>query len=146
MKREMSFANNETFILWSSFMPRRKEISNNISDDLISMQVYPPNFSFTNFDPAIKFEKWAAVEVKNHSFTPAGMEKYILQGGLYAVFDYKGSSGDAGEFFRKIFTEWLPTSGFELDQREHFEILGSKYKRDSAESEEEIWIPVKEII
>ncbi len=36
----MSLANNRTGELWQSFMPKRKEISNNISNDLISMQVY----------------------------------------------------------------------------------------------------------
>jgi AraC family transcriptional regulator len=31
-----------------------------------------------------------------------------------------------------------------LDNRPHFEILGEKYKQGSPDSEEEIWIPVKE--
>jgi len=37
----------------------------------------------------------------------------------------------------------LPNSDYELDNRPHFEILGKKYKNNSADSEEEIWIPVK---
>jgi len=31
-----------------------------------------------------------------------------------------------------------------LDNRPHFEVLGEKYKNGDPESEEEIWIPVKE--
>ncbi|RYE38364.1 MAG: GyrI-like domain-containing protein, partial [Sphingobacteriales bacterium] len=42
-----------------------------------------------------------------------------------------------------IFTEWLPNSAYELDDRPHFELLGSKYKNDDAESEEEIFVPVR---
>ena len=35
---QMSLANNKTRELWQSFMPRRKEIQNNIGTDLYSMQ------------------------------------------------------------------------------------------------------------
>jgi AraC family transcriptional regulator len=46
-------------------------------------------------------------------------------------------------FFTYIFTRWLPASGYQLDNRPHFEILGDKYKNNDPESEEEIWIPVR---
>ena len=70
------------------------------------------------------------------------MEKFTLEGGLYAVFDYKGLPGNP-EIFQYIFTEWLPGSGYLLDNRPHFEVIGAKYKANSPESEEEIWIPIK---
>jgi AraC family transcriptional regulator len=38
----MSLVNNQTAELWKSFAPRRKEITNNTTNDLISMQVYEP--------------------------------------------------------------------------------------------------------
>jgi AraC family transcriptional regulator len=38
----------------------------------------------------------------------------------------------------------VTASGYEIDARPHFEILGSKYVNADAESEEEIWIPIKE--
>jgi AraC family transcriptional regulator len=34
-------------------------------------------------------------------------------------------------------------SAYDLDNRPHFEILGEKYKNESPDSEEELWIPVK---
>ncbi|PSK81140.1 hypothetical protein CLV93_111117 [Prolixibacter denitrificans] len=52
----MSFADNQTGELWKSFMPRRREITNNVNQDLISMQVYPSGF-FANFNPTTPFEK-----------------------------------------------------------------------------------------
>jgi AraC family transcriptional regulator len=138
----MSLADNKTLDLWQNFMPRRKEIKNNIGTDLFSIQLYDP-FYFRSFDPAALFEKWAAIEVEEFGIVPDGMEAFLLEGGLYAVFNYKGSSGKAAETFQYIFRIWLPDSGFLLDNRPHFEVLGTKYNNDDPDSEEEIWIPVK---
>lgn len=138
----MSFAENKTTKLWSSFMPRRKEITNNIGPGLYSLQVYAPSF-FDQFDPEAVFEKWAAVEVTDYDKVPTGMEPFILPGGLYSVFLYHGSPGAAPVVFQYIFSNWLPQSGYILDNRPHFEILGERYKNDDPDSEEEIWIPIK---
>ena len=140
---KMSFANNKTFELWRSFMPRRKEIRNSLTTDLFSMQVYGESFDFKNFNPGAEFEKWAAIEVADFNTIPDGMEAYTLAGGLYAVFEYKGDASNAAETFQYIFGTWLPNSDHLLDNREHFEILGEKYKKDSPDSEEEIWIPIR---
>ena len=138
----MSFADNRTRELWASFMPRRKEIQNAIGFDLYSMQIYPPGF-FQKFDMNAEFEKWATIEVADFNIIPEGMQSFSLQGGLYAVFDYKGDAKDAGPTFQYILRTWLPNSEYILDDRSHFEILGEKYKKDDPESEEEIWIPIK---
>jgi AraC family transcriptional regulator len=138
----MTFADNKTVELWKSFMPGRKEITNNLTNDLISMQVYDSKFDFNNFILNAEFEKWAAVEVRNFDTVPSEMETYTLTGGLYAVFHYKGSNRDT-RIFRYIFGTWLPNSGYSVDNRPHFEILGEKYRNDDPDSEEEIWIPVK---
>lgn len=137
----MSLANNRTGELWQSFMPKRSEISNNVSNDMISMQVYKP-MHFADFKPTNEFEKWATVEVTNFESVPTDMETFLLAGGLYAVFDYKGSSNDPS-IFQFIFGTWLPSSEYFLDDRPHFEILGDKYKNNDPTSEEEIWIPIK---
>jgi AraC family transcriptional regulator len=107
------------------------------------MQVYDASFDFKNFNPAAPFEKWAAVEVADFETIPDGMEAYTLRGGLYAVFLYKGSSRDFAKPFQYIFGTWLPGSDYSLDNREHFELLGAKYKNNDPASEEEIWIPVR---
>jgi len=43
-----------------------------------------------------------------------------------------------------IMSQWLPNSKYILDHRPHFELLGAKYKNNSPDSEEEVWIPIKE--
>jgi AraC family transcriptional regulator len=139
----MSFVDNKTAELWRSFMPTRKEIKNNLTDELFSMQVYDQLPDFKNFNPHLSFEKWAAVEVANFDTIPDGMESYVLAGGEYAVFSYKGRASEASQTFHYIFGTWLPDSGYELDHREHFEILDERYKNEQPDSEEEIWIPVR---
>jgi AraC family transcriptional regulator len=139
----MSIAKDRTFELWSSFMPERKNMKNVIDSDLISMQVYDQGFDFKDFTPDIEFEKWATVEVSDHRYIPDGMSAYTLRGGLYAVFHYKGRPSNFAEAFKYIFYNWFPASPYEVDQREHFEILGDKYKNDDPDSEEDIWVPIK---
>lgn len=137
----MSLADNKTIELWKSFLTGRSEITSNLTTELISMQIYEP-MHFVQFKPTNKFEKWAAVEVTDFEKVPEDMEAYILSPGLYAIFDYKGSSSDPG-IFQYIFGTWLPASGYELDARPHFEILGEKYKNNDPASEEEIYIPIR---
>jgi len=122
-------------------MTRRKDITNKLTNDLISMQVYKPTH-FADFKPGNVFEKWATVEVTNFDNVPSDMEPFTLTGGLYAVFEYKGLSSD-NSIFQFIFGKWLPNSGYDLDDRPHFEVLGDKYKNDDPTSEEEIWIPIQ---
>lgn len=127
-------------------MTELKGIKNFVSSDLISMQVYDKSLDFKNFNVNTDFEKWAAVEVADFNSVPDNMDTCILQGGMYAVFIYKGLPSRFQNTFHYIFNIWLPNSGFELDNREHFELLGAKYKNNDPDSEEEVWIPVKPAI
>jgi AraC family transcriptional regulator len=138
---KMSVAEDKTAQLWGQFGPRTKEIENRISTDKISLQIYPDSY-FAVFNPAQTFEKWACVEVSGFGNILEGMKSLTLQGGKYAVFNYKGSGSDKA-IFQYIFSEWLPHSCFEVDDRPHFEVLGAQYKNNDPNSEEEIWIPVR---
>ncbi|OWY22409.1 AraC family transcriptional regulator [Sphingobacteriales bacterium UPWRP_1] len=141
MQLLMSLTDNKTGELWRRFMPKRREIINTLNNNLISLQIYEASY-FSDFNPAKTFVKWATVEVADFDHIPANMERFILPGGLYAVFHYKGPSDNSG-VFQYIFGTWLPNSGYILDNRPHFEVLGAKYSNNNPSSEEEIWIPVK---
>ncbi|MEN8798194.1 MAG: GyrI-like domain-containing protein, partial [Flavobacteriaceae bacterium] len=119
----------------------RTEVQSVVSNDLWAVQIYPSNY-FDEFDPTTKFIKWAAAEVDAVNTIPDRMELLEIPSGLYAVFLYKGYSGNP-DIFHYIYGEWLPASGYFLDVRPHFEILGEKYKNNDPDSEEEIWIPVR---
>jgi AraC family transcriptional regulator len=138
---EMSLINNTTGQLWGQFAPRIKEIQNRASEDKISLQVYPADYP-QNFKPTNTFIKWAAVEVTALDHIPEGMKSFHIEGGLYAVFDYKGSSADPS-IFQYIFSQWIPSSSYWVDDRPHFEVLGTEYKNNDPESEEEIWVPIR---
>ena len=140
---KMSFANNRTYELWSSFMPLRKKITNTVSTNLYSMQLYGEVLDYNKFDPESTFTKWAAVEIKDNSKTPEGLFPYVLNKGLYAVFIHKGTPQDFPKTFSYIFEKWLPGSKYEVDLREHFELIPETYRPDDPNAVEEVWIPVK---
>ena len=139
MNMQMSLSQNRTGELWRNFMPRRKELKALNSHEFYSLQIYPMNY-FAAFNPGIEFEKWALQEVDKEHADIEGFKSFILEPGLYAVFEHKGTST---QLFQDIFSNWLPNSEFTLDQRPHFELLGQKHKNNDEESEEEIWIPIK---
>jgi AraC family transcriptional regulator len=136
----MSIANNRTGELWKSFMPRRKEVKNNLNSDVISLQIHDPNY-FKSFDPNTEFTKWAGVEVSDFNVVPEGFSTLTIPAGEYAIFTHKGSSTDNSTFLY-IFTDWLPKSNYKIDHRPHFEVLGEMYRNNDPESEEEIWVPI----
>jgi len=137
-----SFSNNNTAALWQNFMPQRKKITNSIGAAFYSVEIYDANF-FNDFDPIKAFRKWAAVEVSDFDSVPEEMEILTIPTGLYAVFLHKGSAAEGVKTYRYIFTQWLPASEYELENRPHFALMGEKYKNDDPNSEEEIYIPVK---
>jgi AraC family transcriptional regulator len=139
----MTLAENKTVELWKRFMPRRKEIKNNLNADLISMQVYDSSFEMKDFNQHTTIDKWAAIEVSDFNFIPEGMNTFTIPAGHYAVFLHRGPASAGVKTFQYIFTTWLPDSGYELDSRPHFEILGDRYKNEDPESEEEVFIPIR---
>jgi AraC family transcriptional regulator len=141
MHLSMSLVQNKTGFLWQNFMSNRSEIKQVKNSDLISLQVYPPDY-FANFNPQNIFEKWACVEVDNVDDLPEGFNTLLLPAGLYAVFHYKGLSTD-NSIFQYIFGTWLPSSPYNLDERPHFELLGQNYRNNEVNSEEDIYIPIK---
>lgn len=141
----MSLENNRTIELWQSFMPYRKAVKNKTSTDLISLQNYKGSLKYQNFSAKTEFEKWVAVEVSDTMGIPENMEIFHLPGGSYAVFKHIGDASTFQNTLNHIFKVWLPNSIYTLDNRPHFEILGANYKNNDPNSEEEVWIPIKEM-
>ena len=139
----MSLAHNKTRELWQGFMPRRSEVPDTIGADLYSVEVYPDTISLQSFDPQGSFEKWAAVPVTEAAGIPPEMESLTIPAGSYAVFRYRGKASEAPRIYQHIFGVWLPSSGYVVDHRPHFAVMGEKYLGENPESEEDIWIPVR---
>ncbi|MFS0490838.1 GyrI-like domain-containing protein [Leadbetterella byssophila] len=137
ISRKMTFSDYRISELWLEFQQRKKAITRFVSKDLYSVVKYAEDH-FEQFDPGKEFTRWAAILTDD--LVPEGFESLVIEGGLYAVFDYKGSDPS---IFTYIYQTWLPQSGFVLDNRHHFEVLGERYKNGSPDSEEEIWVPVR---
>jgi AraC family transcriptional regulator len=145
-KSHMSFGKNTTARLWREFMPLRKDIVETLDETLWSVEVYPDLDYFRNFDPYREFEKWAAVAVRSFDVIPAGLEALLIPTGLYAVFRYRGKESEVSSMYRYIYGTWIHGSRFFIDSRPHFAKMGPGYKGEHPESEEELWIPVKEAL
>jgi AraC family transcriptional regulator len=143
-KITMSFSTDRTFELWRSFMPLKSTIRESVGSVLYSVKVYSSGF-FARPDPEKMFDKWAAVEVSSFDSIPEGMLTLVIPEGLYAVFHYTGNPDEGENVFRYLFTEWLPSSGYRLDDRPHFEVLDERFRRNDPSSQEEIWIPVTQL-
>jgi AraC family transcriptional regulator len=139
---EMSLAQYRIEELWKSFMPRRKEIENNVDNNLISLSIYSPKH-FIDFDLRNTFTRWAAVEVTDFDYIPQGLDPLLFEGGLYAVFIVKGDVIEFRKTVEYIYSTWIFNSEYALEDRPHFEILGEKYNYNHIDSEEEFWIPIK---
>ncbi len=137
-------ADNQIPGLWRGFMPRRQEVKNQVPNQFYSVQHYLQQITMDQFNPMTDYESWACVEVTSEAELPEGMESRTLDGGLYAVFIHKGPTASFKNTFDFIHFEWMPKSGYVMDQRDHFEIMGPKYLGPAhPDSEEEIWIPIK---
>ena len=139
---EMSLREDRTAELWKSFMPHRATVQNRVGTHFMSMQVYPVEAA-GHLSPDTTFHKWAVVEVSSIEGLPSGMSSYHLQGGRYAVFIHKGPAHTFPQTMVRIFNSWLPSSEYELDSREHFELLEEGYSPTDPDASEEIWIPIK---
>ncbi len=139
----MSFANNKSRELWQSFRSDLAKKSISIETPFINLHNYPADFSFSEFNPNKEFEKWALVEIPESGGVPEGFEKFILEEGFYATFEYQGLAQDYTATAQWFFTEWLPKSGYQLDSRPHFEELGEGYHPLEANSKEQVYIPIR---
>jgi AraC family transcriptional regulator len=139
---QTTLAENRAAELWRRFRPRVAEIHNRLGADFFDVKRYGPEMTNGQFSPTTVFEKWAAVEVEGHADIPEGMQPLELPGGLYAVFVHHGPATAFARTYQYIFGTWLPTSGYRLDERPHFDVMGPRYRPDDPEATEEIWVPV----
>lgn len=144
MKMEMDFVTDKTAELFRSFMPQRKNIDA-INADIYCIQEFDGPINYSAFDPSKKYIKIAAMAVQDGVAVPENMEGFVIPGGEYLVFTFKGIPADFPEVLRHVFTEYLPQNGYATDHRPHFQLLGEKYKNNDANSEEWVFIPVVKI-
>lgn len=146
LRTRMTLAEDLTRGLWQELMPRRTEIENRAGESYHSLKFFDSGTSYAGFTEHTEFEKWAAIEVSEPGTVPAGLEALTLPAGLYAMYVHHGPAAAFHTTLQAFFTEWLPQSNYEIDERAHFEILGPEYRPDDPNAEEEVWIPIRETV
>ena len=139
---EMTMAKDLTHKLWSTFMPVAHPLRKGDSLELFSVQDFGDLIFFKQYDPNLPFTKYAMIRPGDLEQIPEDFESLIIPEGKYAKFTYRGKPSDAGPFFQAIYGNWLPKSGYKLENRPHLAIMGKKYLGEDPDSEEDIYIPV----
>jgi AraC family transcriptional regulator len=143
-RMSMSLQRDATSDLWRSVMSNRNEAGFNPNASLYSLQVYDEDY-IAGFNPARQFEKWALIGRNDINQLPADFETFLLPEGMYALFQYRGEAIHAPRVYGHIFSHWLPSSGYELDNRPHFEAFDMKYNPVDPNAVETICIPVRSV-
>lgn len=69
-----------------------------------------------------------------------GLEEYEVPAAVWAVFPGSGTNRSVQELERRIFTEWLPASGYEYGDAPDLEVY---LNPDPDDTVFEIWVPVR---
>lgn len=144
LNQRMSLVENHTHQLWNRFMSQYAGKEHTFSSEFYSVQIYPDLHYFDAFNPHTLFTKWAAVPISTYHSIPKEWDRLTIPEGTYAVFHYKGHVSKVPNAMQFVFSEWLPNSGYQLEPRPHFSVMGKHYSNTSPDSEEDFYIPVKE--
>ncbi len=89
------------------------------------------------------FSYVAGYEVPDLGMIPPGLIGKSVAAGKFAVFTHRGLLSELQATWGKIYSEWLPASGLERADGPDLELYDERFKHDSADSELDIYIPVK---
>lgn len=88
-----------------------------------------------------KIEYWIATEYPG--LVPTHMKSFTIPTSKWAVFEVHGPMPDAmSKVWKKIFSEWFPSSGYEHAGLPEFEVY-SEDDPSSLDLYSEIWIPIR---
>jgi len=140
-------SNSKAKEVWSSFMPMQKNVIGKEEGIFYSVQEYPSNYPFMEFNPQATFTTWAAKEVGEDMDVPEEFKILTISGGTYVVCEHIGVAAEIGNTIGFIFGQWIPKNGYTIDlERKHFEVLAGDYLGPAnPESKEMVWIPIKKI-
>lgn len=136
----VSYSNYQVAPLWKSLRTDLAKAGANDQPAFYSVQEYPADMGPHKLTPQTTFTYWAAITEKVEGVK---MSELVIPAGVYAVFKHKGTAATFAQTARAIYTQWIPQSGYQVDDRPHFEVLGEKYYGPlNPDSEEEVFIPI----
>lgn len=118
---------------WNKFLKKHKEY---ITDKTLFIERTYDDPAITNIDECLYDICMTMPE--GYKFK----NSYVIRGGKFAVYHFKGSVKQIYFAYQNIFSVWLSKSGFEIDERYGFEIY-RKIDCGSMNMEIDICIPIK---
>jgi AraC family transcriptional regulator len=131
--------------LWERFMSREKEIKN-IAIPGVVLEV---SFDMEKIGDGDETEDWlffdlVGLPAKDKKNIPEGMTYKVVPAHRYAKFTHKGTLSKIMDTYNYIYVIWLPQSGYEYDPAAcGLEWFDERFKLDEADSEFDIYVPIK---
>lgn len=124
----------EIAALWKKFVPRIAEVPH-LTEARASYGI------MDNFEEATgELDYMAGVAVSSIEQLPSGMSVWSIPAADYAIFGT--TLPTMGATMGKIFSEWLPTSGYRSAPGPSFEYYGEKFNPNDPNSPVSIYIPI----
>ena len=89
------------------------------------------------------FEYMTALEVESFEGLPTDMGRMRVPPQQYAVFYHDDHVSTIGSSWQRIWSEWLPSSGYEDAVTPAFELYDRRFDPETGNGGCEIWFPVK---
>ncbi|WP_378186002.1 GyrI-like domain-containing protein [Aquimarina sp. W85] len=100
----------------------------------------------TGFSGIGVYTTWATIPYVKNLSGLKDMNKVKIEKGVYAIFTHHGPTSTFYKTLNYIHNDWLPKSGYSINQRKHFEYMGKEYLGpENPLSKELIYIPVKKM-
>ena len=123
---------------WGALGPRVHEVLNLMDGS------EPAGLLGVQFCRGQEFDGYLAA-VATQAPCPEGMEERVVPAATYAVFECTGPMPQAmTELWHRIFTEWLPSSGYRWASRSDVERYLTP-NMTQATSQSEVWLPVEHL-
>ena len=136
---EDTMDSQEIMKLWTDYYKNKHSISGKIGVGEYGITTMSEDY---NPETQVGYRYMVATTVKSTKKIPEGMIAHTVPAANYAIFEHHGLVSGIEKTYNYIFGEWLPQSGYEVEQKDVFEYYGKKYKHNSDDSIAEIWVPV----
>ncbi len=124
--------NQEIVGLWDAFMKRYQEVKG-IHTQIMYGLCY-------DYEEGGAFSYLAAVEVDEMESMPEGMKLMSIPARTYAVFTFSDHLSKIGEFWDKIYAEYLPANNLKPEFGMSFELYDERFGKSG---EFDIYVPIQ---
>jgi AraC family transcriptional regulator len=128
-------------VLWERFATRMQEIEN-VSQKDVALEI---SYDVQGKAEEETFFVLVGMIVEDVTEIPEGMTYKHIPAHKYAMFTHYGPISQIYDTYDRIFNEILPRSAYEFDEKAcEIEWYDGRFKKDSPDSEYDIYVPVRQ--